>query len=914
MAALFSGPRLPLCVPVPAGLRSRAALAVLLAISAFPCARAVAQNTTISGTVYDPRTTGALPLPNVLVYVTTGAVAALPSGVQCLTYQAPAGVVAYAYTDWQGNFTLSNVPENAGYTLVIQAGKWRRQFPDTEVAAVPLTGLALHMPADHTQGDIPMIAIVTGSVDGVECVLRDMGIADTEFTDDNGTGGGRIHLYEGAGGTGYDGGAAAGGAVINSSTPSETALTGDSATLNSYDMVMFPCQGAPVAKDPSAITNLVDFANAGGRIFATHYSYVWLNPASPFDSQFPAVANWEAEGTLQIPTAVATVNTDFSDGATIAQWLENAGATVTGTANQIDISTVRNDVSTVVAPTQSWLTLNDGNYSSGFPGSTPIIVTGNPVMQMTFNAPVGAPAASQCGRVMFNDYHVIDLSNATGEIFPTECPAETSMSPQEEMLEYALFDLSAFVQPVVVPTLNITFDPSPVSVNEGDTADQVVVNVTNTSSTTEIESSAVLSFAPPPLLSVTSMTDSTGGWNCTVSTLSCTRNSSLGAGASDSVTLTFGVAAYPAGGLSSYTAQLTATVASVTFSSNVLASDTVIYQQPPSITWATPASIVYGTALSSAQLDATAPIPGTFTYSPAAGTVLAVGQYTLTATFEPNDTTHYSSETANVTIAVVPATPIVSLTTSSSDVFLTGAVTFTATVPSPGTAPTGTVTFYDGTTAIGSGTLVSGSVSITTSSLTAGAQSITADYSGDSNYSAASSSPLTETVVDFTLTAAGGGTASVLPASQTSFTLAVTPVGGSTLPGLVSLSVTDLPVGSSAVFVPATIAAGSPATHVILEVKMAGSETARRPQPPFGRGTMPLSLGLLLLPFALRRRWRSSLFALLLTAAVGAVMAAGFTGCGGNLASHSFTFPVTAASGALSHTVTVELTVVPGGH
>ncbi len=28
-------------------------------------------------------------------------------------------------------------------------------------------------------------------------------------------------------------------------------------------------------------------------------------------------------------------------------------------------------------------------------------------MQMTFNVPVGAPAASQCGRVMYNDYHVI---------------------------------------------------------------------------------------------------------------------------------------------------------------------------------------------------------------------------------------------------------------------------------------------------------------------------------------------------------------------------------------------------------------------------------------------------------------------------------------------------------------------------
>ena len=81
---------------------------------------------------------------------------------------------------------------------MIQAGKWQRQFPET-VAAAPLTGLVLAMPANHTQGNIPFIAINTGEVDGAECVLRDMGISDSEFTDDNETVNpqGRIHLYQG---------------------------------------------------------------------------------------------------------------------------------------------------------------------------------------------------------------------------------------------------------------------------------------------------------------------------------------------------------------------------------------------------------------------------------------------------------------------------------------------------------------------------------------------------------------------------------------------------------------------------------------------------------------------------------------------------------------------------------------------
>ncbi len=115
------------------------------------------------------------------------------------------------------------------------------------------------------------------------------------------------------------------------------------------------------------------------------------------------------------------------------------------------------------------------------------------------------------------------------------------------------------------------------------------------------------------------MTDSSGGWTCTVATLTCTRSTELAANASDSVTLTLSVGTYataPSAG------QLTATVSDATFSTNPSASDTVIYQQQPVITWPTPKSIIFGTPLSGTQLDATANVAGSFVYSPAAGTVL----------------------------------------------------------------------------------------------------------------------------------------------------------------------------------------------------------------------------------------------------------------------------------------------------
>jgi glucuronoarabinoxylan endo-1,4-beta-xylanase len=80
----------------------------------------------------------------------------------------------------------------------------------------------------------------------------------------------------------------------------------------------------------------------------------------------------------------------------------------------------------------------------------------------------------------------------------------------------------------------------------------------------------------------------------------------------------------------------------------------------PVITWATPAAISYGTALSATQLDASAGgVAGAFTYSPVSGTVPAAGLQTLSATFTPNDTADYNSATATVNLTVKPAAPAI---------------------------------------------------------------------------------------------------------------------------------------------------------------------------------------------------------------------------------------------------------------
>jgi hypothetical protein len=86
----------------------------------------------------------------------------------------------------------------------------------------------------------------------------------------------------------------------------------------------------------------------------------------------------------------------------------------------------------------------------------------------------------------------------------------------------------------------------------------------------------------------------------------------------------------------------------------------------PTIIWATPAAIPYGTALSATQLNASSTVAGTFAYSPAAGTVLAAGSQPLTATFTPTDTTDYTTATQTVSMTVTQATPTIAWATSAA--------------------------------------------------------------------------------------------------------------------------------------------------------------------------------------------------------------------------------------------------------
>jgi hypothetical protein len=389
----------------------------------------------VSGVVYAPN--GTDPLPNVTVYVPNDTVQPFTPGVSCpISGSPPSGSpLVGTITDVNGKFTLVDMPVGQYIPLVIVSGRWRRQLVIPITTACTNTALPptfAVMPQNQNQGDIPKIAIATGSVDQVECVLRKVGINDSEFTDPSETG--RINFYTGS---------AVSGSAIDSKTPTQASLMENYSTLQNYDVLMLPCQGTPTgdvvagALGTQELANFIAFANAGGRVYSSHYSYAWMFQNPPFNG----VVNWDVgqavPSSLTTPASQiipATVDTSFSAGQTLAQWLQLPSIAASTTYGQIGVQTVKHDMNGVIAPTQSWLTLNDAMGSDS-----------KPVMQFVFDTPI-APAGqtvNQCGRVLYNEYHVENLLTSSPTLlFPNECTGGTAMTAQEKLLEYMLFELT----------------------------------------------------------------------------------------------------------------------------------------------------------------------------------------------------------------------------------------------------------------------------------------------------------------------------------------------------------------------------------------------------------------------------------------------------------------------------------------
>ena len=195
---------------------------------------------------------------------------------------------------------------------------------------------------------------------------------------------------------------------------------------------------------------------------------------------------------------------------------------------------------------------------------------------------------------------------------------------------------------------------------------------------------------------------------------------------------------------------------------------------------------------------------------------LPIGADSLTASYLGSAGDEASSSSA-VLVTIKQATTSTSVISSKNPVPFDEAVTFTATVKPSSTAPaTGSVTFKNGSTTLGTVALSGGKAEYTTSVLTPGSHAITADYTGNTDYAASTSSALSETVQAQTTTTTVSTSVNPSPYDKAVIFTAIvkasasgTPTGSVTFKdGSTTLSTVNLS-GGKVTFTTSTLAVGS---------------------------------------------------------------------------------------------------------
>jgi hypothetical protein len=403
-------------------------------------------DTTISGTVFAPN--GTLPLYGIKVYVPNAPVPAMTEGAECSRCTtddqlpgSPVNGIAVT-TDEAGKFTLTGVPSGQNIPLVITSGKWRRQLTIANVAECADTSLPAtetRLPKNKSEGDIPKIALTTGNADSLECLLRRMGIDDSEIS--AGGGAGRIQLYTGNGPSSFQSGFPGG----SGSLPNATTLWDDVNKLKAYDIVILSCEGSqrPDTKQQGGLNAMKAYADLGGRVFASHWHNIWIGGNFTGGGQ-PAVASWLPIATWGSIGDPANGSVNIIDeqsnpkGSAFATWMVNVMGSTTRGEIPLQDNTIKSTATTVdTGRAERWTFLQTGGGGNGRP------------QNFQFTTPVEAPADGKCGKVVFSDMHV--SGNGSTTAYPGGCgdPTPRALTPQEKALAFMLFDLASCVSVIL---------------------------------------------------------------------------------------------------------------------------------------------------------------------------------------------------------------------------------------------------------------------------------------------------------------------------------------------------------------------------------------------------------------------------------------------------------------------------------
>lgn len=403
-----------------------------------PCAA------TVSGTVRFPN--GEQPMPGAMVYALPRD-GELPSRSGTCQQCIAAAAIAHVLTDARGAFSLPITPNEQD--LIIEKGSFRRRVPlNTSAcgASIALEDEQTRLPRNAEEGDVPRIAVVTGNYDQMEDVLAKLGLGDTTVDGNYVRGTGIIDTYTGRGGEFDDKGLPLGSLID---------LLHNPAQLASYDAIVIDCGNTFESQflwDWKAMTALRNFVADGGRLYATDWSYDFIEGLFPEKLAF---VTSNGAGLSTTPEAEnhaqgGTVSTEERTGRVLdpqlQAWLDGLG--VLDEEQGFPLHGFLSEWSVMAAfqegAVKEWVQGN-GDWgwsvrSSGYDYYKDTYITGTentPPMTVTFE--------HGCGRVLYSSYHTAEQTYD-----PETGMVETALVPQELILGYLLFEISTCVEDAVI--------------------------------------------------------------------------------------------------------------------------------------------------------------------------------------------------------------------------------------------------------------------------------------------------------------------------------------------------------------------------------------------------------------------------------------------------------------------------------
>jgi hypothetical protein len=267
-----------------------------------------------------------------------------------------------------------------------------------------------------------------------------------------------------------------------------------------------------------------------------------------------------------------------------------------------------------------------------------------------------------------------------------------------------------------------------------------------------------------------------------------------------------------------------------------------------------------------------------------------VGNQNLIAAY-PGNVAFQPSQSSSQPIVVQPSPTTTTVTANINPQEIGAPVTFTATVSAgPGATafPAGTVTFLDNANSLGTVTLdATGTATLTTSALALGQDPITASFNNTTVDYLPSVSPVyIETIV----VALGNFSMTISPTSQSIYTgqatqsITVTLVSSGGWDRNVTLSCGQLPANTTCAFTQVAITAANGVSQLVIQTtapsQATSNSSASNSRWPRRAGTGLAALALILIPFGIPFRRRSSRLRRILSVLALAALLAVMNGCG----------------------------------